>query len=378
MNSLLIRRCILVFISAFLWTACCWGKTGEPDANRITTRITHLEFSQDGGYMALVIRRSLNGNAMGHDIQLWSVETGKMLWTAEGPGQDNALICFSPDGSKVALASLVWKNASGTVRMWDTVTGKQGQDLVLKRHDQISALAFSPDGKSLTITISQVKMLDEKSEIKLFDIETGEVRQTLISLDGTASLLKYSSDGQMLIAVLSHKQQIKVQDTEVVFWNSSDYSVKQRVSLGKVGINRLSLSHDTSKVALLGSKRDGIKMHPMMLTLWNVETKSFQLTTLPADGKERVTYISFTPDGGKLIVVGSIIRPLKGEVWILSGSTGDILGQLNAEDVFGEKKYADTPAALLPNGQALAIVEAGAKRVELLSLEDGTLIRAFE
>lgn len=379
MNSLLIRRYILVFISAFLWTACCWSQPNGPDANRIQTRISQIELSRDGKYMALAMRRSQNGNSLGQDIQLWSFETGKMLWTAEGPGRDLERLCFSPDSSKVALSGMVVRDGEVSAKIWNTASGKQEMELVLERFQRVQSMDFSSDSKTLVATIYSSMMLEEKAEIKRFDIETGKTAQSLIAFDGSAYHLTHSADGSTLVAVLSHTIKSATQDVEVVFWNSSDYSIKQRVSMGKIIVNRFVLSPDATKAAVLGGKMVPNGMGSTTLTLWDIENQSFQPATVPDESKERVYFLKYAPDGNKLIVAGTAsLKPARGEVWVLSGATGDVLRQLNADNIFGDKKYSGHPAALTSDGQAIAVAEGVSKRVDLLSLEDGSFIRTFE
>src|SRR5262249_1899817 len=56
----------------------------------------------------------------------------------EGPASEG--VAFSPDGQRLALAG-----TDGTVRVWETVTGKEL--FALKGHDGgVLAVAFSPDG----------------------------------------------------------------------------------------------------------------------------------------------------------------------------------------------------------------------------------------
>jgi WD40 repeat protein len=247
MNGLLMRRCLLVFVGAFLWTVCCWGKADEADANGIPAGIAHIDFSSDGKYMALTLRHSQKGNVTGHGIQMWSVETGKKLWAAEVPGQENGLLRFSPDGSRVALSGRVIKDSAGAVKVWNAASGQQEMEFTLERFVRIWSLAFSPDGKNLAATIYRPALYssatrEEKAEIKLFNIENARANQTIIAFEGNATNLTYSADGSTFVAVLNHSTQSIIQNVEVVFWDSSDYSIKERVPMGRISLHKFALS----------------------------------------------------------------------------------------------------------------------------------------
>jgi len=333
--------------------------------------------------MALTLRHSQKGNITGHGIQMWSVETGKKIWAAEVPGQENGLLRFSSDGSRVALSGRVIKDSAGAVKVWNAASGQQQMEFTLERVVHIGSIAFSPDGKTLAATIHRPALYrsdtrEEKAEIKLFDIETGKANQTIMAFEGHATNLIYSADGSTLVAVLNHSIQLNVQNVEVVFWDSSDYSIKERVPMGKIFIHKFALSPDATKAALLGAKLDPEKEQPTILTLWNVPNQSFQRTSLPDNRKERIDYMKFTPDSNRLVVAGTIFKTKQAEVWALSAATGDVLGQLNADNAFGETKYAAPLAALTHDGKAIALLNAQMKHIELRSLEDGTLIRAIE
>jgi WD40 repeat protein/serine/threonine protein kinase len=91
-----------------------------------------VEFSPD--------RRYLLTATEGNTVRLWDTVTGKEKLTLKGHGRKVVAVAMSADGQRVASSA-----EDGTVRLWDTTTGQA--KLVLK--GTARCLAFSPDGRLL-------------------------------------------------------------------------------------------------------------------------------------------------------------------------------------------------------------------------------------
>jgi WD40 repeat protein len=117
--------------------------------------------------------RSTNTAAAPATITVWSPQSGQQLTAIAGHDSDVAWLSFSPDGKKLASASL-----DLTARVWDTETG--AQLLILKGHAQsptsiatgVWTVAFSPDGKMLATGGSD-------RTVRLWEAETGRELKTL-------------------------------------------------------------------------------------------------------------------------------------------------------------------------------------------------------
>ncbi|WP_414581625.1 CHAT domain-containing protein, partial [Scytonema sp. PCC 10023] len=84
----------------------------------------------------------------------------------QGHSSGVSSVAFSPDGKTLASGS-----DDNTIKLWDVATGKISQTLT--RHSSgVSSVAFSPDGKTLASG-------SDDNTIKLWDVATGKHSQTL-------------------------------------------------------------------------------------------------------------------------------------------------------------------------------------------------------
>jgi WD40 repeat protein len=76
-------------------------------------------------------------------VRLWEVASGKQIAMLRGHEDQVSSVAFSPDGRTLATGSM-----DRTARLWEVASGKQIG--VLRGHeDQVSSVAFSPDGRTL-------------------------------------------------------------------------------------------------------------------------------------------------------------------------------------------------------------------------------------
>jgi WD40 repeat protein len=168
-----------------------------------------LAYSPDGATLAGAVslpRNKENDLSLSGTVLLWDTKTYKMRAKLEGHAGVVTAVAFSPDGKTLAAASGEWDKkrkqfVSGEVRLWDPVTAKLRKTLKGHRY-RVAALAFSPDGKSLATGSADWEKPDESDvlgEVKIWDVETAQVRVTSQVHNGTAvKSLAFSPDGKVL------------------------------------------------------------------------------------------------------------------------------------------------------------------------------------
>jgi WD40 repeat protein/serine/threonine protein kinase len=152
------------------------------------SRITALAFSPDG-------KRLVSANAdAGATLKIWETDTGAELVSIPLPDATEPRIAWSPDGKSIAIAN--GDLDKGTVRILDGDGLKE--KLVLTGHaGAAKALAFTPDGERLVVTAGRRA---PATQVKLFDVVTGQEVLTLPGPTGLILCFAFSRDGKQLAA----------------------------------------------------------------------------------------------------------------------------------------------------------------------------------
>lgn len=123
-----------------------------------------LSIDADGHRLAIGAEKS---------VQLYDVSSGKLL-RKFGPLEQKAnTVAISPDGKTVAAGGL-----SVPITIFATDTGKQLKQLDSESID-IEAIVFNPDGKTLVSACSDMVDGHSVNRIKLWDVTSGKLLQTL-------------------------------------------------------------------------------------------------------------------------------------------------------------------------------------------------------
>lgn len=117
-----------------------------------------IAFSADGKRLAAGVQAGPRDQEFRFPavIRVWDVETRRELPRFGGPQQDLAALAFSPDGR--TLTSLGW---DGTIRFWETATGKMRRRFEAGENRSTGcALTFTPDGKGIFTGIGVPRLWD--------------------------------------------------------------------------------------------------------------------------------------------------------------------------------------------------------------------------
>ena len=93
----------------------------------------------------------------------------------------------------------------------DAQTGRQGR-MTTGVDDVVSAISFSPDGRTLAIARGASDPSQRYARIELWDTKTGTLRHVIKGFDGSVRSISFSPDGRTLVSVSSEYRVQKIQE----------------------------------------------------------------------------------------------------------------------------------------------------------------------
>ncbi|HTU88541.1 MAG TPA: sigma-70 family RNA polymerase sigma factor [Gemmataceae bacterium] len=146
-------------------------------------KVVHIALSPDGRYLASI---PWNDKRQPGEFSIWDLRAGKELHRLNGAGNLVLTAAFSPDGKYVAVGC-----QHHHLLLFDLATGKEVRRYPTDAY--FACIAFSPDGKALAAKSGE-------GTIRLWETETGRVLPASADPFIDAILeLRFSGDGRRLI-----------------------------------------------------------------------------------------------------------------------------------------------------------------------------------
>jgi hypothetical protein len=154
------------------WDVAAGGEL--PNLESVAKHVHALAYSADGRTLAGITRRE--DECTGRwvtGIHFWEAATGKVCLRIEDSDPMMTCLDFAPDGRQLAVGSI-----DGTIRIFDTITGKQLRGLDGHR-GEICSLHFAADGKTLGSASADTTVL-------LWDMTQPAAKEELAALSPAA------------------------------------------------------------------------------------------------------------------------------------------------------------------------------------------------
>jgi eukaryotic-like serine/threonine-protein kinase len=258
--------------SVKVWDGATGNVSAEFDAQSVTAFC--LAWQADGKRIA-----SASWDGRLHTVWVWDAQTGKKIFSLPS-GPPYFALAFSPDGRY-----LITGNGSGTLQVWDALTGAEIGTLGAHNHE-IRRLVFSPDGKHLASASGEgiAKLWDAS---KLADAarasENPEARLTLAAhVPGPSMNIAFSPDGKRLGA--------GGENNMVEVWDVQTGNLLQTFAGHKRDVCAVAFSHDGRWIAS-GSGDSTVK-------IWDAGTGECVRTFRDHTGL--VSIVAFSPDDRRL------------------------------------------------------------------------------
>jgi WD40 repeat protein len=244
---------------------------------------------------------------------------------------------------------------------WDA-----GPPRVFKLVGRGRRVTWSPDGKALLVAEIYEPLLrftKKGSVLKVWDVETGQVKHTLAESNGGGLAFQatvFSADGKTIAATVSEEVR-KVNSIEIrtviKLWDANNFTLKRTLE-GDSQLVSLALSPDGKRIAAVNPGKKTVKV-------WNAETGALERTL--NTGEAQPWTVAFSPDSATFLVTQN--SDGSGEVTLWDAVTGKLKRRLTREK-------AISTAVFSPNGKRIASVHNGGV-IELWDLAKGQWFRSL-
>lgn len=273
-----------------------------------------------------------------------------------GKGQRGRRVAWSPDGKTLAVVTKVEKtifgidldNRGSAIRLWDVEKGQMKQTLAESPAERLAfqRVVFSADGKTIAATVSE-----RQEVIKIWDAETLALKLTL---DSKASAYDFalSPDGKRLAAACFKK---------IELWNARSGKRETTIETMKAQPHALAFSPD-SKVLVVGNSMDD---YSGQVDFWDVESLEVKHVLEHHRGVHSVAFSA----NGKVFACGTGGNDL---LLLCDAQKGKLMRSIPV------RPAGTRCVAFSPDGRILAVAGKGDYNIRLWDAQTGELKKTLK
>jgi WD40 repeat protein len=253
--------------------------------------ISEIHFSPDSNFI-------VSGGKDGK-LKIWEATSGKLNRQWDAQPSEIAAIAISSDGKTVVTSG----HADGAIKVW-SFSGElqrtiQGED------NGINCVALAGDDKTLIVGNSQVK---------LYDLNTGDLVRTLIRKTITSKQVLISPNGESALNI-GVSEGGNTATADVYLWKTTSGEFKRKLDGFKLGVVALTTAPNAMLISADSDK---------LITTWDLH-KGKIASTLQVT--EEIKTVIVSPDAKTLAVAGgNFFGP--GSIWLFDLTTGQLKHKL--------------------------------------------------
>jgi len=273
--------------------------------------VQSLSVSRDGQLLAV---------AGDGGVQVLRESTGQLLVSI--PQEVGGFItsaAFSPDGSMLALGWFVHQSSggyTGMVELRNSLTGSLTKQLPTTANFSVSAVAFSPDGRTLADGGSSNDQSTQRGAgvLELWSLKAGYKRMALNTPSESIRSIAFTKDGSKLVA-----GGYGTTAGSLELWDVKAAQLAETFPTAAAsGVYSVAISSDGETI-VDGGYLNGAAYYKGVLEEWSVPGK--KLIASPSTAAAQVMSVSISPDGKTILSAGWGTTKGVIELWtVASGS----------------------------------------------------------
>jgi len=304
----------------------------SPDGTTLASGSADLAFSSRASW-----RRISPWGSENNFVQLWDLQTGRLLETIDAGFSYVTTVAFSPDGALLASGSMYPDD--NAVRIWKVASifdGELDPWQLHKEHTRaVLSIDFNPSSKFLLSgsadnTARLINVFANRPASVLF-YRTGAIIE-MFAVDYSPVP---SDSGEQMVALAGAVFQGSTPTELLEIWNATSGEMVMQLSGHTSGVETVAYSPDGTLLASGGGYPDN------SIRIWNAH--SGELLRVLEGHASGVRYVSFSPDGKTLISNG-----WDAMLYLWDAETGQLKRSID------EHTSVVWSASLSPNGSLLA------------------------